>query len=164
MSIHTFISQNFLLSLLITLPQSAYAAGTLLIKVRFDAQQYEVVSVKHLSQTLPEFVHHQNQEQDIQYRLMDSLDNTLLNGSLANPAIMRGVLSKSNVNQDDAHNTITMPSGIFMLRLPHQKGMRFLQLFNEKNTNTNSQMARSLDANNKIKKFDLLQYGEPIAQ
>ncbi len=163
MNMNTFISQTILLSLLITLPQLASAAGTLLIKVRFNAQQYEVVNVKHLSQTLPEFVHHQSQQQDIQYRLMDSLDNTLLNGTLANPAILRGVLSEGDVNQDDAHNTIAVPSGIFMLRLPYQKGTRFLQLFNEKNTNTNSGMARSLKASSNIQQFDLRQYGEPTA-
>ncbi len=163
MNINTFISQTVLLSLLITLPQLACAAGTLLIKVRFNAQQYEVVSVKHLSQTLPEFVHHENQQQDIQYRILDTLDNTLLNGTLANPAIIRGVLSEGNVNQDDTHHTMAVPSGVFMLRLPYQKGMRFLQLFNEKNADSNTGMARSLNTNSNIQQFDLLQYDEPTA-
>ena len=133
------------------------AEGTLLIKVRFHGDNFEVASVKHLSQTLPEFIHPLGSD-DIVYQMSDELDQLLLSGTVSNPAIVHGVLSDISDQPDETHATKKLQEGVFMLRLPYENGMRFLKLMQP----SSHRNARSLGAETKVQRFDLLPFMQEV--
>lgn len=134
--IRTHISDNpmiyikFLVTALVMVLVSltASAQGTLLIKVHYVADQYNVVSVKHIDQNLPAF-NQSNEKDDILFTISDDLDAVLAEGRIQNPGTIRGVLSHGvDVDHDDDHEQRAQEEGYFMLRYPYESGMRFLQL------------------------------------
>jgi len=146
----------WLLSLLLALPLLSQAQGTLLIKVRFHGDNFTVSSVKHLSQTLPGFINPQPSEQDIEYQVRNELDALLASGSVSNPTIIHGVLSDISDQQDEAHTRQTLQQGVFMLRLPYEKGMRFLKLMKP----GAASQARSIGSKTSGQSFDLKPFME----
>ena len=106
------------------------AQGTLLIKVHYQGEQYDVVSVKHIPQTLPSSTSSHEKGDDVLFRFSDDLDATLAQGRIQNPKQVRPVLMHG---EDDDHVSKDDAEGVFMLRYPYQEGLRFLQLMDVNN-------------------------------
>lgn len=118
---------------------NAIADGTLLIKVHYQGQQYDVVSVKHIPQSYNSFQTASDSSDDVMFRFSDDLDTTLAEGRVKNPRQVRPVLlDGQNVDQDTSHESQNASEGVFMLRYPYKKGLRFLQLMDAKKDNAPS--------------------------
>ena len=134
-----FFKKLILPVLLSVVALSAVADGTLLIKVHYQGEQYDVVSVKRIPQTFNSFQSSSEASDDVMFRFSDNLDTTLAEGRVKNPRQVHPVLFDGlNVDQDHTHENQNASEGIFMLRYPYKEGLRFLQLMDVKQDNTPS--------------------------
>lgn len=110
---------------------TAFAQGTLLIKVHYSGSNYTVESVKHIDEVFPPFKRINPRADDLIFRLSNSEDVVMGEGRIDNPAVIRGVLVGDEDASSEGHMSFIDDSdGYFLLRYPYEQGMQFLQLMN----------------------------------
>lgn len=107
---------------------SAMAQGTLLIKMHFKGDDYTVSSVKHIEQSFPAFINSGDRAEDLAFRLSNSDNETLGEGSISDPRVMHGVLTEDGNVDDASHTDVLAEEGYFLVRYPYAEGMQFLEL------------------------------------
>ncbi len=127
------------------LSQLVSAQDSLLVKVHYQGEQYQVVNVKRIGLKLKHSSAKKTRNSDILFRLSNNKNKTLTDGRISNPATFRALLSQESDDQQ-SHAIQSVEEGFFMLRLPYTLDTQFLHLTKQ----NSSRQSRSLGTSTQV--------------
>jgi len=99
---------------------------TLMLKIEYVNESYEVMDAWLVAGKLPERKSVNSNGEDLVFTLENKQGDLLGQGRMTNPAILRGVLAEKY--DGVAHSEERQPQAIFILRYPYSEGMQILSL------------------------------------
>ena len=116
------------------------AAGTIMIEVAYEGQEYKVMRAWTVEQNFPPTLQGVvKSKDDILIELKNKNGKVMDVLRIENPRIVRGILSE--VDNEEGHENIKNQKGSFILRYRYEEGLKYLNIINANEINVGKSLA-----------------------